>query len=160
LQRLGSGAFDDDPFLRPCRPRADDAGFLATQQVRCRYPNRGRRTPRSTKTSHRKGHCGGRRGVANGRCQGHRISHAAPTHRRHFAYKFETPDGVIVFSSDTNYNPRLAEFARGADVLVHECLYLPAVDRLVVKTKNGATLKQHLLASHTTTEDVGRIAAA
>jgi len=77
-----------------------------------------------------------------------------------FAYKFETPDGVIVFSSDTNYNPRLAEFARGADVLVHECLYLPAVDRLVVKTKNGATLKQHLLASHTTTEDVGRIAAA
>ena len=77
-----------------------------------------------------------------------------------FAYKFETPDGVIVFSSDTNYNPKLAEFARDADVLVHECLYLPAVDRLVVKTKNGATLKQHLLASHTTTEDVGRIAAA
>jgi ribonuclease BN (tRNA processing enzyme) len=77
-----------------------------------------------------------------------------------FAYKFETADGVIVFSSDTSYNPMLAEFARGADVLVHECMYLPAVDRLVLKTKNGATLKEHLLASHTTTEDVGRIAAA
>jgi ribonuclease BN (tRNA processing enzyme) len=77
-----------------------------------------------------------------------------------FAYKFETPDGTIVFSSDTAYNPKLAEFARGADVLVHECLYLPAVDRLVAKTKNGATLKKHLLDSHTTTEDVGRIAAA
>ena len=77
-----------------------------------------------------------------------------------FAYKFETPDGTIVFSSDTAYNPKLAEFAAGADVLVHECLYLPAVDRLVLKTKNGATLKKHLLASHTTTEDVGRIAAA
>jgi ribonuclease BN (tRNA processing enzyme) len=77
-----------------------------------------------------------------------------------FAYKFETPGGVIVFSSDTNYNPRLAEFARGADILVHECLYPPAVDRLVLKTKNGATLREHLLASHTTTEDVGRIAAA
>jgi ribonuclease BN (tRNA processing enzyme) len=77
-----------------------------------------------------------------------------------FAYKFETPDGTIVFSSDTAYNPRLAEFARGADVLVHECMYLPAVDRLVLKTKNGATLKKHLLESHTTTEDVGRIAAA
>lgn len=77
-----------------------------------------------------------------------------------FAYKFETPDGVIVFSSDTSYNPKLAEFARGADVLVHECLYLPAVDRLVLKTKNGATLREHLLASHTSTEDVGRIAAA
>jgi ribonuclease BN (tRNA processing enzyme) len=77
-----------------------------------------------------------------------------------FAYKFETPDGVIVFSSDTAYNPKLAEFAKGADVLVHECMYMPAVDRLVLKTKNGATLKKHLLASHTTTEDVGRIAAA
>jgi ribonuclease BN (tRNA processing enzyme) len=77
-----------------------------------------------------------------------------------FAYKFETPDGNIVFSSDTAYNPKLAEFAKGADVLVHECLYVPAVDRLVVKTKNGATLKKHLLDSHTTTEDVGRIAAA
>ena len=77
-----------------------------------------------------------------------------------FAYKFETPDGTIVFSSDTAYNPRLAEFAKGADVLVHEALYVPAVDRLVIKTKNGATLKKHLLESHTTTEDVGRIAAA
>ena len=77
-----------------------------------------------------------------------------------FAYKFETPDGVIVFSSDTAYNPKLAEFAKGADVLVHECLYVPAVDRLVIKTKNGATLKKHLLDSHTTTEDVGKIAAA
>jgi ribonuclease BN (tRNA processing enzyme) len=77
-----------------------------------------------------------------------------------FAYKFETPDGTIVFSSDTAYNPKLAEFAKGADVLVHECMYLPAVDRLVAKTKNGATLKKHLLDSHTTTEDVGRIAVA
>ncbi|MCC8980468.1 MBL fold metallo-hydrolase [Bradyrhizobium acaciae] len=77
-----------------------------------------------------------------------------------FAYKFETPDGVIVFSSDTAYNPKLAEFAKGADVLVHECLYIPAVDRLVAKTRNGATLKKHLLDSHTSTEDVGRIAAA
>jgi ribonuclease BN (tRNA processing enzyme) len=77
-----------------------------------------------------------------------------------FAYKFETPDGTIVFSSDTNYNPKLAEFARGADVLVHEAIYLPWVDRLVTRVKNGATLKKHLLDSHTAAEDVGRIAAA
>jgi ribonuclease BN (tRNA processing enzyme) len=77
-----------------------------------------------------------------------------------FAYKFETPDGTIVFSSDTAYNPKLAEFAKGADVLVHECLYVPAVDRLVLKTRNGATLKKHLMDSHTTTADVGKIAAA
>ena len=77
-----------------------------------------------------------------------------------FAYKFETPDGVIVFSSDTSYNPKLAEFARGADVLVHEALYLPWVDRLVTRVKNGATLKKHLLESHTAAEDLGRIADA
>ena len=77
-----------------------------------------------------------------------------------FAYKFETPDGTVVFSSDTNYNPKLAEFAKGADVLVHEALYVAWVDRLVARTKNGATLKKHLLESHTVAEDVGRIAAA
>jgi ribonuclease BN (tRNA processing enzyme) len=77
-----------------------------------------------------------------------------------FAYKFETPDGTIVFSSDTNYNPKLAEFASGADVLVHEAIYLPWVDRLVTRVKNGATLKKHLLDSHTAAEDVGRIAYA
>jgi ribonuclease BN (tRNA processing enzyme) len=77
-----------------------------------------------------------------------------------FAYKFETPDGVIVFSSDTAYNPKLAAFAKGADVLVHEALYVPWVDRLVARVKNGATLKKHLLESHTAVEDVGKIAAA
>jgi ribonuclease BN (tRNA processing enzyme) len=77
-----------------------------------------------------------------------------------FAYKFETPDGVIVFSSDTAYNPKLAEFAKGAHVLVHEALYVPWVDRLVARVKNGTTLKKHLLESHTAVEDVGKIAAA
>jgi ribonuclease BN (tRNA processing enzyme) len=77
-----------------------------------------------------------------------------------FAYKVITADGVIVFSSDTEYNPKLAEFAKGADVLVHEALYAPFVDRIVARVKNGATLGKHLLASHTTTEDVGKIAAA
>jgi len=77
-----------------------------------------------------------------------------------FAYKFTTPDGVVVFSSDTEYNPKLAEFAKGADVLVHEALYAPFVDRLVARVKNGATLGKHLLASHTTAQDVGKIATA
>jgi ribonuclease BN (tRNA processing enzyme) len=77
-----------------------------------------------------------------------------------FAYRFETPDGVIVFSSDTAYNPKLAEFGRGADVLVHEAIYLPWVDRVAAGVKNGATLKKHLIDSHTSPENVGRIADA
>lgn len=57
-----------------------------------------------------------------------------------FAYKFATPDGTIVFSSDTIYNPALAKFAEGADVLVHEALFAPYIDRLVARVRNGATL--------------------
>jgi ribonuclease BN (tRNA processing enzyme) len=77
-----------------------------------------------------------------------------------YAYKFETLDGTIVFSSDTAYNPALADFAKGADVLVHEALFRPGVEALASSIPNAGTLKDHLLASHTTTEDVGRIAAA
>lgn len=81
-----------------------------------------------------------------------------PILERNYAYKFETPDGVIVYVCDSAYNPALAEFARGADLLIHEALYVPGVDAMTARVKNAATLKEHLLASHTTTEDVGRIA--
>lgn len=83
-----------------------------------------------------------------------------PILQENYAYRFETPDGTVVFSSDTAYNPALAEFAKGADILVHEALYRPGVDALAATIPNAATLKEHLLASHTTTEDVGRIAQA
>ena len=76
-----------------------------------------------------------------------------------FAYKFESADGTIVFSSDTEYNPKLGEFAKGCDVLVHEALYVPGIDGIMKRVTNGATLRKHLLAAHTTTEDIGRIAA-
>lgn len=77
-----------------------------------------------------------------------------------FAYRFETKTSVVVFSSDTEYNPKLAAFAAGADILVHEALYEPGVDALVARIPNAGSLKAHLMAAHTTTEDVGRIAAA
>jgi ribonuclease BN (tRNA processing enzyme) len=52
---------------------------------------------------------------------------------------------------------RLAE---GADVLVHEAVFVPALDRVVARNPNASTLKQHLLASHTAVEDCGRVAQA
>jgi ribonuclease BN (tRNA processing enzyme) len=45
-------------------------------------------------------------------------------------------------------------------VLVHETLWVPAVDRLVARVPNAATLKKHIIDSHTAVEDVGRVAAA
>ncbi len=70
------------------------------------------------------------------------------------------PEGerVIVFSGDTAFIPEMITFAQGADLLVHEAMYAPGVDRLVAKTPNAARLREHLLASHTLAEEVGRIA--
>jgi ribonuclease BN (tRNA processing enzyme) len=77
-----------------------------------------------------------------------------------YAFRFDTRDRAIVISGDTNYSSALIDLAKGADMLVHEVMYLPAVDALAKRIPNGATLKEHLLASHTITEDVGKVAAA
>ncbi|MBT0669246.1 MBL fold metallo-hydrolase [Novosphingobium profundi] len=74
------------------------------------------------------------------------------------AYRFETAYGTIVISGDTAFNPALAEFARDCDVLVHETLYVPGVDALVKRAHQGAEFRNHLLSSHTSAQDVGKIA--
>jgi ribonuclease BN (tRNA processing enzyme) len=75
-----------------------------------------------------------------------------------FAYRFDCPDRAIVFSGDTRPSDNLVKLARGADVLVHEVMYLPALERLVSGETNATTLREHLLSAHTTAEDVGRVA--
>lgn len=75
-----------------------------------------------------------------------------------FAYRFDCPDRSIVFSGDTRPSENLIKLAQGADVLVHEVMYLPALEKLIGSEPNAARLREHLLASHTTTEQVGRVA--
>ena len=75
-----------------------------------------------------------------------------------FAYRFDCADRSIVISGDTRPSAALIELARGADVLVHEVMHLPALDELIATEPNAKTLREHLIASHTTTEQVGRIA--
>ena len=82
-----------------------------------------------------------------------------PPIRQAYAYRFDAKDRSIVISGDTTYAPELAEFAKGADVLVHEIMHLGGLDTLLKRNPNAATLREHLLASHTVPEDVGRIAA-
>jgi ribonuclease BN (tRNA processing enzyme) len=77
-----------------------------------------------------------------------------------YAYRFDTDDRSIVISGDTTYSPALIELARGADVLVHETLYVPGLEGLLARVRNAQTLREHLVDSHTTTEDVGRVAQA
>lgn len=76
-----------------------------------------------------------------------------------FALRFATSGGTkVVFSADTRFFPPLADFARGADVLVHEALLPAGVDALVARSNGGEKLRQHITASHTTAAEAGQIA--
>ena len=74
------------------------------------------------------------------------------------AYRFDTPDRSFVFSGDTRPSEALIALARGADVLVHEAMFAEALSG--ISDGNAPTLMDHLLRSHSTTEEVGRVAAA
>lgn len=76
-----------------------------------------------------------------------------------YALKFDFGAKTVVFSGDTTYFPPLAEFAKGADYLVHEVLYGPALDAMVSRRPNAERLKASIMSHHTLAEDVGRIAA-
>lgn len=74
-----------------------------------------------------------------------------------FAYRFDTPARSIVISGDTRYSDNLVALAKGADLLIHEAIYGPAIDRMGGEA--APTLRDHLRRSHTVTEDVGLVAA-
>ncbi|MGE5271449.1 MAG: MBL fold metallo-hydrolase [Thiohalocapsa sp.] len=80
------------------------------------------------------------------------------------AYRFDFHDRVIAFSGDTAPLETVAQLARGADVLVHEAMYVPAVEAFVrQRIAKGFPVKfesflAHMKADHSPVEDVGRIA--
>ena len=100
------------------------------------------------------------RGAGDGdrRRQGDGAAQRAPADHRELRAQIRVPGQDRVFSGDTAYFPPLAAFAKGADILVHEVMYGPALEDLVRRNPNAATLMAHLKASHTLTDDVGRIA--
>jgi ribonuclease BN (tRNA processing enzyme) len=77
-----------------------------------------------------------------------------------FAYRFDSADRSIVISGDTARSDNLVKLAQGADVLVHEALWVPAVERLAIRQRDPALFKKHMIDSHTSIEDCGRVAAA
>jgi len=76
-----------------------------------------------------------------------------------FAYRFDLPGWSVVISGDTAPSQNLVRLARGADVLVHEVLLADAAEvaRWLEKPPEHP-LVQHVLRSHTSFRDVGRIA--
>jgi ribonuclease BN (tRNA processing enzyme) len=86
-----------------------------------------------------------------------RVRHPPITHA--YAYRFDAPDRSIVLSGDTTYSPELIALAQGADVMVHEVMHLGGLDRLLSRNPNAPTLRKHLIDSHTTTDQLGHVAA-
>jgi ribonuclease BN (tRNA processing enzyme) len=86
-----------------------------------------------------------------------RVSAVAVTHGRAIpalGYRFDTPDGSVVFSGDTTVNDGLIALARGADILVHQ---VADVDYLGLHGMDGAELgRMHAL--HTDVTEVGGVA--
>ncbi|MDQ0453856.1 MBL fold metallo-hydrolase [Rhizobium paknamense] len=76
-----------------------------------------------------------------------------------FALRFSDGLKTVVLSADTAFFPPLADFAAGADLLVHEAMLPEGVESIIARTGNGARLREHLHASHTLAADAGRIAA-
>ena len=77
-----------------------------------------------------------------------------------FALSFCTDDRHVVFSGDTAPLPALADFARDADLLVHEAMLKPGLEALVERVgSTDGRLMNHLLTSHTLADQAARIAA-
>jgi len=79
-------------------------------------------------------------------------------------YRFDFEDRSIAFSGDTAPFEAVAKMAKGADVLVHEAMYVPALETYIRgEIAKGRPIKfedlmAHMKADHTPVEDVGRIA--
>jgi ribonuclease BN (tRNA processing enzyme) len=95
-----------------------------------------------------------------------------PPIRPAFAYRFDFPDRSIVFSGDTVESDALVALAKGADVLVHEAMFYPAMSVEMhalamwarVRGQVPPNTPQRVLASvradHTPVDRAGAVAAA
>jgi ribonuclease BN (tRNA processing enzyme) len=77
-----------------------------------------------------------------------------------FAFRFDTPGKSIVISGDTTPSDNLIKLSKGADILVHEVIHKQSLAKLMARIPNADRLLEHIVASHTTIEDVGKVAQA
>ena len=84
---------------------------------------------------------------------------------RSLAYRVDTSTRSIVFSGDTAPSQRLVELARNADFFVCEAIDVAQHARLTEQARqalaagNENSVARHVAETHSTTEDVGRMAA-
>ena len=87
-----------------------------------------------------------------------------PPVRPALAFRFDFRDRSIAFSGDTAPIETVARLAKGADVLVHEAIFMPAVEAYIHdRVAKGSPIRfddymAHMKRDHSPVEDVGRIA--
>ena len=87
-----------------------------------------------------------------------------PPVRPALAYRFDFRDRSIAFSGDTAPIETVAQLAKGADILVHESMYVPALEVYIRdRVAKGVPIRfddymAHMKVDHSPVEDVGRIA--
>jgi ribonuclease BN (tRNA processing enzyme) len=79
---------------------------------------------------------------------------------RSFAYRFNTATRSIAFSGDTTYSENLIELARGVDVFVCEVLGTANTQAAAPAANAGESIARHVRETHSTPEEVGKMAAA
>lgn len=84
---------------------------------------------------------------------------------RSISWRIDTPTRSIAISGDTAYSPGLVELARGVDFFVCEVIDLSIYDNLMAQAKAAEakgvvnSVPKHVVETHSTTVDVGRMAA-
>jgi ribonuclease BN (tRNA processing enzyme) len=92
---------------------------------------------------------------------------AAAGKHKSYAYRFETPDRVVVFTGDTGPNEALTDLAKDADLLVSEANSVE--ERMQGLIKSGqwevmspaqrAGIQRQMTQGHLSTVDVGKMAS-
>jgi ribonuclease BN (tRNA processing enzyme) len=91
---------------------------------------------------------------------------AAGKYKSH-AYRFETPDRVVVFTGDTGPNDALTNLTKDADLLVSEAnsveermqLLIRSGQWQVMTSAEQAGIKRQMAQGHLSTDDIGKLAA-
>ena len=81
-----------------------------------------------------------------------------------YAYRFETPDRVIVFTGDTGPSAAVTELAKGADMLVSEVTSVEEYKEQAIRTGRWQSMTpeqqagsiRHMSQEHLTPEELGR----
>jgi len=89
---------------------------------------------------------------------------AAAAAARSYAFRFDTPDRSITFTGDTGPSGRVAQLARGSDVLVSEVIDMERMERMLRSVDRDdfpiEELIKHLREDHLTPTQVGELAAS